>query len=478
MKDLTDDGSLPPSSDTNTEFVDVIDSDNGEIQGWPTLKRKASDELCDGAKSRWKVARREEAGTLSDDRSEVETNDRTKLSRSAAASRRLIESMRSGEFVVNERKKKRFEEKCNKMDRGAKFHYDNGWYVLHSKCSKWLKMPEQYKTTRFKSHIGPCEEKLRKKRKKRNTSITNFFKPRDPNETEAKAKIEAIPGQKQIFTGGSALISSTPIKPPHSNYQLVPRTQPCTGISDIQDPRVSTYISRTVVEGAGSISPQKATEWVYGDAKYSELTDDQKKTVAVAQYHLRSWTINRQFQVVFSTTCMKSVEQDQWSPKTICRNCEEVVKSDAFGRALRVGPTSLEAMKFIPIKFRGPLVDLGTKFAHVRGLSELLLEVRSVVSSLTITPVMPNTQQDPQTSIWVRFARGVVRGEYKDNLVFLGMIEATVMAHNRKSRGVGLQNMQYQPIYEEFAHMVALTSPRTYKLFASHIQLPSLRHYQ
>ena len=91
---------------------------------------------------------------------------------------------------------------------------------------------------------------------------------------------------------------------------------------------------------------------------------------------------------------------------------------------------------------------------------------------------MTNTPQDPQTSIWVRFVRGVMKGEYNDNLVFLGMIEATVVANDRASRGVGLQNMQYQPIYEEFTHMVALTSPRTYRLLAPHIQLPSLRHHR
>ena len=87
-------------------------------------------------------------------------------------------------------------------------------------------------------------------------------------------------------------------------------------------------------------------------------------------------------------------------------------------------------MKFIPIKYRGPLADLGTKFAHIQGLSELLREVRSAISSLAVPPIVPNTQQDPQTSIWVWFARGTVRGEYKDKLIFLAMIQATVMTHD------------------------------------------------
>lgn len=76
--------------------------------------------------------------------------------------------------------------------------------------------------------------------------------------------------------------------------------------------------------------------------------------------------------------------------------------------------------------------------------------------------------------MWVRFDRGVINGEYDDKLVFLTMIQATIMAHDRKPRGVGLQNMAYLPIYDEFTQMVALASPRTYKFFAPHIQLPFL----
>lgn len=80
--------------------------------------------------------------------------------------------------------------------------------------------------------------------------------------------------------------------------------------------------------------------------------------------------------------------------------------------------------------------------------------------------------------MWVQFVHGVIKGEYDDKLVFLAMVQATVVAYDRESRGVGLQNMNYLPVYEEFTQMVALTSPQTYCLFAPHIQLPSLRHHR
>ena len=392
---LMNDRSLPPSSDAGTEFSDMADSD-GEAQEWPTLKRKASGGLGVEAKSRWKVARREETGILLNDGSGAETDDDSKWSRSAIASQRLRESVKSGDFSVDGRKRKKFEDKCVKIDCGAQFRYqDVGWQVLHSKCSKWYKMSEPYNTTRFKLHVGTCKAK----ENPRNTSITSFFKPRDPNDANTKAKLKAS-GRKQIFVGGSAM-TLTSIKPPHTDNQLISKIQPCLGISDIQDPRVSTYISRTAVEGAGSISLQNATERIFGNVKYSELTEEQKVAVAVTQSHLRSWSINRELQVIFSTNCMKFVEQDRSPPKTICSNCDEVAKSDKLKRALRVKLPPVEMMKFTPIKYRSALADLGTKFAHIHGLSELLKDVSSVVSGPVIANATTDTHQDPQTSIWL-----------------------------------------------------------------------------
>jgi len=466
---LTDDGSLPPTSDAgrDSEFAEVPDDVIG--QGWSTLKRKHRDEPSAGLGPRWKVARREEAGVVWDG-SGAETDDDDKQSRSAMASKRLRESMKSGDLVVDERKRRRFEEKCVEMDPGAGFRYQHaGWQVLHSKCLRWYKMSEPYNATKFKLHLGTCKAKGNE----RNASITSFFKPRDPNDVNAEAKTKTtISGRKHIFIGSAP----SSIKPPHN--KLFAQTQPCCGISDIHNPLVSTYISRSVVEGAGSISLQKAMKKVYGDdVKYSELTTEQKATVAATQSHLRLWSINRELQVIFSTDCMKFVQRDQ-HPKTICKNCEKVAGLNTFKRSLRVKPVPLERMKYIPVKYRGPLEDLGAKFASIQGLSELLQEVSSTVYNPFNAIIETNAQQDQKTSMWVRFVRGVIKGEYDDKLVFLAMIQATVTAHDRESRGVGLQNMTYLPIYEEFTQMVALTSPRTYRLFAPHIQLPSLRHHR
>lgn len=373
LSDLATDRSLPPTSDAGEELVDVISDEVEEMGRQSMLKRKHSDGTGVEVKFRWKVARRgEKVGPLDDERGD-ETDGDEKQSRSTVFRKELNKLAKSGGLVVDERKRKGFEEKCIKMDSGAEFRYGAGWQVLHSKCLKWYRMSEPYNTAKFKHHIGMCKAKG----EWRNLPITKYFKPMDAGEIDAeakKSKIKAPSARKQIVIGS---YTSTPpkIKPPHTDNKITAQSQPCCGISDTHTPLVSTYISRTVVEGAGSVSLKEATRRVFGDGvKYSDLTSEQKGHVAATQSHLRSWIINRELRAVFSTQCTKFVEQDQF-PKTVCGNCETVARSDAFRRALRVKPTTVENMKYIPKKYRGPLEDLGAKFAGIRGLTELLKDV-------------------------------------------------------------------------------------------------------
>ena len=379
VSDFTNDDSLPPTSDTDAGFADEPDMDVGmDVRGvgeQHVLKRKHSAELGIEVVARWKVAKREEAEILLSDDGGVKTDDENKRSRSANASRKLKSLARSGDFTIDERKRERFEGKCVEMDGSAQFRYQGAsWQVLHSRCLGWYRMSEPYNTTKFKQHVETCKAKG----EMQNLSITNFFKPKDPNSTNTGAKSITASGRKQIFIRGSTSTSPVPLTP-HINSKLTIQNQPCCGISDVHNPLISTYISRTVVEGAGSISLQKAAKMVYGDdTEYSKLTESQRETVAITQSHLRSWSINRERRVVFSTNCKKFIEPGKSLKTLICNDCETVLRSDAFKQVLRVKPPLLERMKFIPLKYRGPLEDLGVKFAGIHGLSTLLQEVSSI----------------------------------------------------------------------------------------------------
>ena len=373
VSDLAD-SEFSAVSDASSEPINNVVNDFEGAGRWPTSKRKRPDEPSAVLQPRWKVPRKLEVEELSDGESAAGTDDNRKRGRSATASRRLKELARSEGFVVDEGKKRTFEGKCVDLDVGARFHYQGArWRVMHSKCLSWLWMSEPYNATKFRKHVQTCKARGEKP----NSSITSFFKPMDQDEA-AEAKPRAIiSGRKQIFVSSHTSISSS-AKPPPAGGEATMKSQPCRGISDDHDPRVSTYISRAVVEGAGSISIPKATKVVYGDnIKYSELSDSQKEVVTLAQAHLRTWIINRERQVVFSTKCTKFVEQGQ-PPDAICHECNTVLRSEAFKWALRVKPAPLDRMKFIPIKYRGPLEDLGAKFAGIKGLSDLLQDVSHI----------------------------------------------------------------------------------------------------
>ena len=63
-----------------------------------------------------------------------ESGDNCTLSRSAEASQKLKENLRSGTFVVDERSRGRFENKCRGFNGHAIFRYKENWQVKHSKC--------------------------------------------------------------------------------------------------------------------------------------------------------------------------------------------------------------------------------------------------------------------------------------------------------------------------------------------------------
>ena len=312
--------------------------------------------------SRWKAARREEAVMVSGE-SGAERNDSKKWSRSATASRKIKELARSGGLVIDETKRMRFEKKCTEIDSGAEFRYqDTSWQVYMA-----FEMSEVVQDVGAVQHhkVQASSWDLQGERRKAEFGNYELFRPSNPSG----------------ITSTSAIIKHS-----YANKKITAQTQFCHGISDIHNPLISTYISWTIVEGAGSISLQKAAKIVYSDnITYPKLSVDQKATVAITQYHLWSWSINHELQVVFSTNCTKFFVKQNQSPKMICSNCENLLQLNEFKRALRVKPAPLERMKYTPIKFRGPLEDLGPKFAGIRGLSELLQDVRTFFNCLLIS---------------------------------------------------------------------------------------------
>ena len=77
----------------------------------------------------------------------------------------------------------------------------------------------------------------------------------------------------------------------------------------------------------------------------------------------------------------------------------------------------------------------------------------------------------------LRFAQGIMRGDYNGHKVFLGLIHAMVQKVNHEKRGVGMQNFAYAPAWDEFVQIVSIHSPRAHKFLASHFQARTMRSF-
>ena len=345
--------SPPPSINDEPD----LPSSDIEIGVYPLArKRKDPNDLGMGGRPYKKT--KQNTVSEQDTETDEESRDECGGSRSAAASRKLKDLLKSGQFVVDKKKRDAFEGKCRQMDGGVKFRYGDKWEVLHRKCGNWYKMTEPYNTTRFKAHLENCRSKGTKGR---NACISDFFLPQgNPVTRQPIAK-----ARSQVAIGGrsAGLELETP--------PVVVGSLPCLGLRENHDVRIPGYISRALTEGAGARSESRITAELFGRGhEYSKLGSQAKQLVQAAQVHSRIWSINRELQAIYSTSCEKVT--DAKSMEGTCSQCLGILGLKVFKKALNVGPAPLAAKKFIPRRWRTAATDLAINLAEINGLPGLL----------------------------------------------------------------------------------------------------------
>lgn len=390
------------------------------------------------------------------------------LSRSAAGSRKIKEALKSGTFVVDEKKRGRFEEKCRGLDQHAQFCYGKSWQVRHSRCSKWVKMQEPYNTVRFGEHVDGCKHTGKDTR---DGTIDMFFKPRSSSKT-GTVRMAKPSARREIFTMATSRQKVAPINPDLPPIPFITNERPCLGLEKDQDERINQYISRAVVEGAGSCSETNVAKNLFGSqVKYSELDDTSKRYVTAAQVHEQKWKISYTLGSIFSADCREKIAQG-----STCDKCLDLLHLDAFRKTLNTRPSSLENLKFTPHRHRNAATNLGINLARIEGVSELLEKVS--IHNFCCSSSAVTYSQESKDSVWVRFAIDAINGKYDDNRVFLGLIEAMAGKADRREQNVGNQNFQYPKGVVDFSQLIMTISPQSYRYMQSQLQLPSVRHLQ
>ena len=368
-----DDTTHPPSPDvTSSDFEQYEVHAPDSASKWKHSNDPNAEEKLPHRMNKRKRAAEAEIGM--DDDSCEERGE----SRSAVASRKLKDSLKSGQFVVDERKKTVFEEKCRQMGGGARFRYEGKWEVLHLKCGKWSTMTEPYNTTRFKSHLETCKSKGAKGH---NGCIDDFFRPRTGpariGVSVKNMKQLSTTARRQVVVGGRSANADLETPP------VIMESLPCLGLREEHNGRIPKYISRVLTEGAGSRSDSHITAKLFGNGvKYSQLGEKGKQLVQAAQVHSRTWIINRELQVIYSTNCRKTINRT--STESTCPECLSVLRLETFKKALSVEAAPLVSKKYIPRRWRTAATDLAVNLAEIHGLPGLLEAVG--LSSLTVYP--------------------------------------------------------------------------------------------
>ncbi|KAJ7764023.1 hypothetical protein DFH07DRAFT_770673 [Mycena maculata] len=274
------------------------------------------------------------------------------------------------------------------------------------------------------------------------------------------------PVQLQAVFFKPAKTSSTPAsKAP----QVKPAefTKFCLGLTGAIHPRIDYYIENCPSTGAGARHINFYVKRLYEAARgIVSITDpelsEKERTKAYQQQHLdraRRIETSPQHSAVVATHCVVKFtvhsQRELDDPTLVCTPCETVYSSREFRNAINHNRDKTHAqMKCIPKIYSNPIQ--ARLMAKYHGLEEFL-------------------GKRSDLNVFHRFAIAVAEGQFKNNQVFLGLVESTQLALERNVRGVGMQNFKYPPAFQEWCTLIHTLSPRTYRNMAQHFRVESER---
>ncbi|KAH6871759.1 hypothetical protein BKA70DRAFT_1484362 [Coprinopsis sp. MPI-PUGE-AT-0042] len=354
-------------------------------------------------------------------------------SRSAAKSKKLRESMKAGTHVLKSGSLAGWRAKIKEADPRVAFdnRKDRLWHARCSNCSKWIGAKEAGDSTRFRQHHSSCLEK------------------------SANGK---APGLKNVPTISSFFAPKSGGQPSRQRARKPAARAPCPGLTQKDDIRILRYLRLVSELGGGSRALHVIAKEKYGK-KFSKLKKlEDITTVIQIQLHEQKWKNDHKNLRVLSTTCEKEVIESASGERHPCTSCANVYASHAFKVALNkkrcTDPTKL---KYTPHRFRQGL--LGKLYARYDGLQEIL-EAKNASSPC------------------VRVAKAYLDGKLKGKEVFAGIISAMATQLDREERGVGMQNFQYDPAWEEMCQILRDVSPQAYESLSKHIRVPTGRSFR
>ncbi|KAF9488749.1 hypothetical protein BDN71DRAFT_1435913 [Pleurotus eryngii] len=141
-----------------------------------------------------------------------------------------------------------------------------------------------------------------------------------------------------------------------------------------------------------------------------------------------------------------------------CTKCLSLHRHSRFQKALSVPLPNEKDFIHLNQQYRGQVI--GEIYAWSIGLKDLV------------------EMSDAKNTPCIKYAQGVLLGQFKNFGVFTGLVEAMVTKANKLGRGVGMQNFQYAPAWDEFCRLILIHSPRAYRAMDEHLAIRSSRNFR
>ncbi|KAB5591529.1 hypothetical protein CTheo_5036 [Ceratobasidium theobromae] len=336
---------------------------------------------------------------------------------------------------INEAKWKKFVTTIHQLDPGSDPNPSNPLEVRHTKCGRFIKLEGPYLARNFKEHCM------------RDTCSHKKVGGRAPS---------LGAGMKLLSQFGFKKVTAPDIKSPILPNLPAFVISACRGLQDIDYPGIDQYLSRMGFAGGGSGSISNYARSMF-HKEYRDLSITEKRKITAQAYQDQQWRIMHIDRTIYSTNCERLVQHEESDTSPPCKNCLSLCSNHGFRNAVRRKPKSIKNMKFTNHHFLN--FPAALTLANTKGVAELLngdTECAHIMIQPSKTPA-------------ARFVAKILSSPKSERGVFYGLVQALIVSEDKQRRGVGLQNFQYDPTYDEFCHMILSLSPSAYHTFRCYL---------
>ncbi|KAJ6608853.1 hypothetical protein B0H10DRAFT_1815010 [Mycena sp. CBHHK59/15] len=245
---------------------------------------------------------------------------------------------------------------------------------------------------------------------------------------------------------------------------LAPRalkiSKPCLGLTAAFNAQVGIYLDRTVSMGGGAHAIGHYSDKLF-KKEFNDLTNGQKRQVHTAQLHDRTWKNDTSPGVMASfamgaTVCLKAFNVDPESLElpVPCDSCLQLFTLRAYKNTINKPTPDQSNLRYVPHVYQNQ--HAGMLYAKFQGLEALMAE-------------------DNEYSLEHRFFQHVVNGDFKDDTVFNGIVQAKVLGKTREIKGLGKQNFKHNEDVDAVFGLIHAISPRAYRELSKNFNLRSER---